>query len=1213
MSKHNLMDDESTVSMLEESLWEKEADDAENLVYEKLRFRDDTVPEYAHTVREGAIYRRQKGLLYLVTPKSSDIAARIIGLCGLRDTQRSLLEIQTRNDANPVVETFLRNQLNELYDDFVRKYGPVNSRVNRRAFTRDRDRHLVLSLEKADPVRAGEWVKSDIFYRSILAKTKTIKPKDTNAALGISMSLLGEVNLEEMSLWLEKGVKEIGSELQDLSLAFPDPQTEQEGQKAKWLPAVNYLSGNIAFKLTEAQEAAQSNPLYLPNVEALQRILPRSLEPDEVNIPYGASWLPEQTMVNYASYFTKIPTEFLSARYNHETSKWQMDISAGFIGYLYRYITDDYDIQGYSVEAFLEAAANQSELKMSASFAKMNGMVFDAASYDIAYEKIQNFRHGFAEWLQQNPDHLAELTAIYNSRYNSFVVPQYDGSDLILPGLSTMIDLRSHQKDAVIRCLQSEQNTLLAHEAGTGKTFAMIAAAMEMKRLGKAKKTLVAVPVNLVDQWAAEVMRLYPMANILAINAEEFKSSSSEDLLERIKMVDWDMVIMSHTSLRKFPAPKEYSASLPQTKYRAHDKHSLQVGSFADLGFDHLFVDEAHEFKTLPITSQKRNLVGLTRVGSVAARDLLAKIRYLEDHKNGPVVVFATGTPLTNSVMEMYTMQTFLQHQRLQEMKLDKIDAWLSTFGVIENEYELNSEGTGFKSVKRLRSFNNVPEIMGLFREIADIRTANSLLLPAPNIENGVPKIVVAPKPVELARFQEDLLLRAEKAKFLGSQIEQSPLQLTHELRQAALDIRLIDENNPDLATSKVNRLVNNVFDIWVETSQNRSTQIIFCDISVPKDSFNIYDDICAKLVRSGIPQGEIASVQNIKSREREELFERFRRGEIRILLGSTSTLGFGANLQNKSVAVHNLDAPWRPADLTQRLARAVRQGNENDEVRVFNYITEGSYDAYVYQLLEIKAHFIEQIMSAGNEARSSGDLGDVIFDYAHIKALATGDPLVREFDEIERQIKKLESMKLHYRQAQEQIQSRLRVLPKKKMYLEQTLRAQDKDLEMRKNKDVNDLELDGIKITRKSDWALAIIEFINSDFKNEHKLFVSCGSYQGLTLKLGFTDLPTGGLACLQLGESISISLDENSTAQGLLVRLASCVRNLDKDRSDIFTHLEALDLQEQLLLSESQENFGHDELLKDLIKQKQQIEERLVSQAFKARQTNREQSLMG
>lgn len=1075
----------------------------ENNDYEVLD-ADDDIKNNAFTIinKEGKdiIYQRIFSSLVPYSIQEGMTAKRIIGLCKVKNALRKVFDIQLR-DGDDIELKIAQEELNKEYDDFCKKYGYINDNVNARAFDNDPDYYLLTSIEnkisKDEEDDKPKYSKGDVFTKRTIRKSKVItKADNAEDALRYSLNNRGCVDFEYMKTLYPKNNDEIIEELD--GLIYQDPAKINDFNNG-WVITSEYLSGNVKQKLNYVK-TINENGKYDKNIEALERVQPTPLEYDEISVKLGSTWIPEDVYHDFCCELLDIPNynkSVLKIKYAKEVNTWLFQASG-----LYGYGVKNTTTWGTQRADALSIIKNTLNLQSVTVYDKLEDdrRVVNPVETANAREKQELIKQEFKEWIWKDEDRRNRLVKLYNENFNCMKEREYDGSHLTFDGMNPNIELRSHQKDAVARIIYGG-NTLLAHAVGAGKTYECIAGAMELKRLGIVSKPMFVVPNHLLGQWANEILKLYPTANVLVATQKDFEKTRRRKLTGRIATGEWDAVLIAHSSFGLIPMSKEYeqkhlenqieevSSAIERIKEEAGDGLSVKkleqiktsietklkvlldtpkdnVVNFEELGVDELIVDEAHMFKNLPMFSKIRNVAGINNSESKKATDLFMKISYILENNGGKGTIFATGTPISNSMGELYAMQKYLQIDRLREMGLEHFDEWASTFGEIVNSFEIAPDGSGFRTKARFAQFFNIPELMTLFKEVADIKTSKMLNLPVPKLKGGDYKTVVAPKSEALGEYVEKLAERSEIIRNGCDPRIDNMLLVTNDGRKAALDLRMIDPSMPDLPDSKINMAVENIYRIWLENKEDRLTQLVFCDLSTPRSDgeFNIYDDIKNKLIARGVPEEEIEFIHNAKTNPQKlKLFEDMRNGTKRILIGSTSKMGAGMNVQDKLIALHHLDCPWRPSDIEQREGRILRQGNQNAEVEIYRYVTEGSFDAYSYQLIQTKATFINQIMANSNGCgRTAEDLDRDTLTYAEVKALASGNPLILEKFKVENELKQLYLSKSRYDKSHIELESKYNTeLPRQLKYQKQYLNGLNEDI-----KNVRDLSADNFEIT---------------------------------------------------------------------------------------------------------------------------------------------------
>ncbi len=1007
---------------------------------------DPMVKNFSYTVKDNIIYYRENSRMYPQTLPSVT-ESRIIGLIEIRDILRNLIDYQL-NDYPEEDIKILQNNLNYCYDKFTKKYDLINSRGNRTAFSDDDSYYLLCSLEILDENQKLKR-KADIFSKRTIKPNIVIEKVDMSSeALLLSLGEKGKIDFDYMQSLTGKTKEEIIGDLE--GIIFKEPNQDEE----IYVTADEYLSGNVREKLKEAKVYNELDSSYSINVEYLTKVIPKDLEANEISVRLGATWIPSEYINEFIihllepSYYVK---EKIEVNFFESTGEW--NISNKNYDRLNLKAHNSYGTQRANAYKIIEDTLNLRDVRIYDYEVDEKGRkvaVLNKKETAIACSKQDLIKTEFEEWIWSEPFRRDKLKRIYNDKFNSIRNRQYDGNHLKFNGMNPEITLREHQKNAIARILYGG-NTLLAHEVGAGKTFTMVASAMESKRLGLCNKSLFVVPNHLVEQFASEFLQLYPSANILVTTKKDFEKSNRKKFCSRIATGEYDAVIISHSQFEKMPMSEERQRKIIQEqidmilqniddlkenhgtnfsiKQSEKTKKNLQnrleklnnterkddVITFEELGVDRIFIDEAHYYKNLFLYTKMRNVGGIAQVEAQKSSDLFMKCRYIDEITGGKGIVFATGTPVSNSMVELYTMQRYLQYSELRNSDLENFDSWASTFGETITAIELAPEGNGYRAKTRFAKFYNLPELMVMFKEVADIQTADMLKLPVPDANYH--NVVVKPSEIQ-KEMVEELSVRAEKIRNkMVNSTEDNMLKITNDGRKLALDQRLINDMLPNEEEGKVMTCVKNVYKIWEETKENKLAQLVFCDLSTPnKEKFNVYDELKNNLIEKGIPEQEIAFIHSADTDIRKkEMFSKVRNGQIRVLMGSTQKMGAGTNVQEKLIALHDLDCPWRPSDLIQRRGRIIRQGNKNEIVDIFRYVTEGTFDAYLFQLVENKQKFISQIMTDKTPVRFAEDIDEASLSYAEIKALASGNPLILEKIELDTQVAKLKLLKQDY------------------------------------------------------------------------------------------------------------------------------------------------------------------------------------------------------
>ena len=1105
---------------------------------------DPAVRNFSYTLVDGQIYYRENSRMNPVEV-SKTAESRIRGMIELRDCVRTLLEYQTEDYPDEEIKA-QQAKLNTLYDAFTRKYGLINSRGNAIAFDQDSSYFLLCSLEILDEDRNLKR-KADLFTKRTIRSHKPAEKVDTAVeALALSIGEKAHVDMEYMSKLTGKDEETLFAELKGVVFLNPD---YAEGINEKYLPADEYLSGNVRQKLAVAQGKAEQDPQYQINAEALARVQPTDLTASEISVRLGATWLDTEYVRQFIFETLGTPRSVqwgMKVHYSGITGEWRIEGKSKDRGNVKAIST--YGTKRINAYEIIEDTLNLKDVRIFDYVYDADGRkiaVLNKKETAIAQSKQELIKDAFAEWIWKDPDRREAICKTYNILFNSNRPREYDGSHINFSGMNPEITLRKHQVNAIAHILYGG-NTLLAHVVGAGKTFEMVAAAMESKRLGLCQKSLFVVPNHLTEQWATEFLQLYPAANILVATRKDFETKNRKKFCGRIATGDYDAVIIGHSQFEKIPMSVERQRAILEQqideimmgiseakrekaenftiKQMEKTKKGLQakidklndqsrkddVVTFEELGVDRIFIDESHYFKNLFLYTKMRNVGGIAQTEAQKSSDLFMKCRYLDEITGGRGIVFATGTPISNSMVELYTIQRYLQMSALEEQGLQHFDAWAANYGETVTAIELSPEGTGYRAKTRFAKFYNLPELMSVFKNVADIQTADMLKLPVPEAHYHN----IALKPSEYQKeIVASLAERAEKVR--NREVDSSVdnmLLITNDGRKLALDQRLVNPMLPSDPNSKAAKCAENVFEIWQRTADQHSTQMIFCDLSTPKDdgTFSVYDDIRAKLLELGIPENEIAYIHNAKSEvQKKDLFGKVRSGQVRILLGSTQRMGAGTNCQQKLVALHHLDCPWRPSDLQQREGRIIRQGNENPEVDIYSYVTEGTFDAYLYQLVESKQKFISQIMTSKSPVRSAEDVDEQALSYAEIKALASGNPMIKEKMDLDIEVSKLKLLKSNHLSQRYALEDAIsKTFPKNIAEAQERISGYEADIAaVKENTHPNadgfsPLVLMGVPHTDKKEAGAALLTMCQTMLSPEA---TQIGSYRGLTLELAF------------------------------------------------------------------------------------------------------------
>ena len=1026
---------------------------------------DPDVKNFSYTVVDGEVFYRENSVMTQV--ELSDTAkGRVTGMVELRQIVNELIDQQLNDYPDEDIQT-TQAKLNAAYDAFTAKYGLLNDRRNGRLFEQDSSYYLLCSLENLD--EQGQLKsKAAMFTKRTIRPERTVTSVDTpSEALAVSIGEHGKVDLPYMAELLGTP-GEYGRITTELSgVIFKDPAADPTDPEAGWQMADEYLSGDVRAKLRMAQFAAETNPEFAVNVEALTKAQPRELEASEIDVRLGATWLDPSIIQKFMTETFQIPyylRRAVNVRYSPYTAEWRVEGKTA-TGRSDIISSETYGTSRANAYKILEETLNLKDVRIYDTIEDADGKpkrVLNKRETMLAQQKQQVIKDAFANWVWQDPQRRIALVKQYNELFNSTRPREYDGSHIKFVGMNPEIALREHQRNAIAHVLYGG-NTLLAHEVGAGKTYEMAASAMEAKRLGLCQKSLFVVPNHLTEQWASEFLNLYPNAKLLVARRKDFETANRKKFCARIATGDYDAVIIGHSQFERIPLSFERQeriiqeqidetlAAINELKAHAGENFSIKqmektrktletkleklrsderkddVITFEQLGVDRLFVDESHAFKNLFLTTKMRNVAGLSTSEAQKSSDMFGKCRYLDEITGGRGVVFATGTPVSNSMTELYTVMRYLQYSTLQQKKLTHFDCWASTFGETTTAIELAPEGTGYRARTRFAKFFNLPELMSMFKEVADIKTSDQLHLPVP--EAKFETVVAKPSDLQKEMVQE---LSKRAARIHSGTVDASEdnmLCVTNDGRKIGLDVRLMNPMLPDDPNSKLNVCVQNVLKIWEEGKDQKLTQLLFCDLSTPKNdgNFNVYDDIRKKLVAAGVPENEIEFIHNADTEAKKAaLFSKVRSGDVRVLLGSTAKMGAGTNVQSRLVAVHHLDVGWKPSDMTQRNGRIIRQGNMNKEVKVFNYVMEGTFDSYLYQTLENKQRFISQIMTSKSPVRSCEDVDEQALSYAEIKALCAGNPLIKEKMDLDVQVAKLKVLKADHQSQKFRLQDKL-------------------------------------------------------------------------------------------------------------------------------------------------------------------------------------------
>lgn len=1141
------------------------------------------VKNYSYTLVEEQLYFRENSRMYPVNlPKATE--ERVRGMIEIRESVRRLISLQMdENGTDEAIKTE-QEKLNRVYDEFYKKYGVISSTGNKRAFSSDASYCLLCSLEILDENGNLER-KADMFSKRTISKAVPVTKVDTAIeSLTVSMSEYARVNLLFMAQLTGRSEETVIEELK--GIIFFNPETN------RWENNDEYLSGNVREKLQVAKEHLQTDSRYQENVDALEKIQPKDLDASEIEVRIGATWIEPEMYEQFMEEVFHTPKYHLNNRriaieYSKTTGEWRIKgKNLDSIGNTIAYNT--YGTQRINAYEILEATLNLRDARVYDRVETDGTVRYVVNKTETMYaaQKQDAIKEAFQEWIYADLQRRETICKTYNERFNSIRPREYDGSYLVFPGMNTEITLKPHQKNAVAHQLYGK-NTLLAHCVGAGKTYEMIAAAMESKRLGLSQKSLFVVPNHLTEQWGSEFLQLYPGANILVATKKDFQPMNRKKFCARIALGNYDAVIIGHSQFEKIPLSderlkkmlngqiddiiaaielaKESNTENFTIKQMEKTKKQLAVRleklnkkekkdntiTFEELGVDRLFVDESHYYKNLFLYTKMRNVAGVSQTEAQKSTDMFNKCQYMNEITEGSGITFATGTPISNSMTELFTIQRYLQMEELQKTGLTQFDAWAATFGETVTAIELAPEGTGYRTKTRFSRFFNVPELMSMFKEVADIKTSDQLNLPVPEVEY---KTIVIKPTEEQKEYVAELGERAEQVRNGGvdSSID-NMLKITNDGRKLALDQRLVSDAFPDSVDGKVSECARQCYDIWENTKDTKSAQLVFCDLSTPKNdgTFNVYDDLKQKLMDMGVPEEEIAYIHHANTDTRKaELFSKVRSGQVRFLFGSTAKMGAGTNVQDRLIALHHLDVPWKPSDIEQQEGRILRQGNQNEKVQIFRYVTEGTFDSYMWQLLENKQKFVGQIMTSKSPVRSCEDVDEAVLSFAEIKALATGNPYIKEKMELDIEVAKLKVLKANHNANRYRLENQivhdypLKISNEKvriqqlqedlKCYQSYQIKNQDRFEMIIENVTFDDKELAG--------------KAIRTAAKKENRLGESgeIGTYQGFTMFVSYNHISNSYNLKLQNQRSYLIELGENGL--GNIIRINNALDNIPK-----------------------------------------------------------------
>ena len=1183
---------------------------------------DPTVRNFSYTVVDNKIYYRENSRM---TPVEVSATAenRIKGMIAIRNSVRTLIELQTEDYPDSEIKAE-QERLNRLYDTFSGKYGLINSRANTSAFSQDSSFSLLSALEIIG--EDGELErKADMFSKRTIKPHTPVTSVDTaSEALAVSLGEKATIDMDYMMELSGKSENEIFEDLK--GVIFLNPLYEYgNAYEPKYLMADEYLSGNVREKLRIAKNSAELYPEdYKVNVEALQKVQPKDLTASEISVRLGATWLPPDDVQEFIFHLLETPRYAqwnIKVHFSPFTSEWNIEGKSYDKGNVRAYNT--YGTSRINAYKIIEETLNLKDVRIFDYIEDDEGKkkaVLNKKETAIAQSKQEMIKQEFQDWIWSDPERRERFCKSYNEKFNSVRPREYDGSHIIFNGMNPEIELREHQKNAVAHILYGG-NTLLAHAVGAGKTFEMVAAAQESKRLGLCNKSLFVVPNHLTEQWAAEYLQLYPAANILVATKKDFETKNRKKFCGRIATGDYDAVIIGHSQFEKIPMSierqraileqqlEEITGGIAELKRNRGENFSIKqlekskksirqkldklndqtkkddVVTFEELGVDRLFVDESHYYKNLYLYTKMRNVGGIAQTEAQKSSDLFMKCRYLDEITGGRGTVFATGTPISNSMVELYTIQRYLQYSTLVKNGLQHFDAWASTFGETITAVELTPEGTGYRAKTRFAKFYNLPELMAMFKEIADIKTADMLNLPVPEAKYHN----IAVKPSEMQKeMVASLAERAEQVR--GGGVDSSVdnmLKITNDGRKLALDQRMLNDMLPDFEGSKINACVDNIYRIWKENADKKSAQLVFCDLSTPKNdgTFSVYNDIRKKLIERGIPESEVKFIHEADTdMKKKELFQKTRKGEVRVLLGSTQKMGAGTNVQDKLIALHDVDCPWRPSDLEQRSGRIVRQGNENPQVDIYRYVTEQTFDAYLYQLVEGKQKFASQIMTSKSPVRSAEDIDETALSYAEIKMLATGNPYIKEKMDLDIQVQKLKMLKSNFLSEKYGLEDKvIKFYPQQIAYLKSRVEGLTKDVETAKlhPKPIDEQPLgmmvSGVSYSEKAEAGQAIINACKSMNSPDA---IPLGEYRGFQMELYFDTVQRNYVVKLKGETSRDVPLGDD--AHGNIVRIDNGIERFEETLADTKNSLENTEKQFETAKQEIEKPFAKEEELR-------------------------------
>ena len=1207
---------EKAISHIEGSIDEVEFDELDDELAREAIPADPGVKNYSYTIVDERVYYRENSIMKPVDV-SETMEQRMKGMVQIRDCTQELIDYQLNEYPEDMIKS-KQAELNELYDAFSKKYGLINSQTNKRAFNQDSSYCLLCSLEKLDD--EGNFKgKADMFSKRTIKKAEVVTSVDTaSEALAVSLGERARVDLAYMSELTGKSEEDVAKEL--AGIIFQNPVTE------KWETADEYLSGNVREKLATTRIFAENRPEFAINVTALEGVQPKELDASEIEVRIGATWIEPKYIEDFMRETFETPDylfdrNLVGVQYSDVTGQWNLKGKNADHGNALVNMT--YGTSRANAYRILEDSLNLRDTRIFDTIEEdgKEKRVLNKKETTLASQKQEAIREAFKDWVFRDPERRQTLCAKYNELFNSTRPREYDGSHLKFPGMTPDITLRPHQLNAVAHQLYGD-NTLLAHCVGAGKTFEMIAAAMESKRLGLCQKSLFVVPNHLTEQWASDFLRLYPGANILAATKKDFEPANRKKFCSRIATGDYDAVIIGHTQFEKIPLSMERQAAMIERqiteiemaieavkaekgerytiKQMEKTKKSLNarlsrlndtsrkdnVVTFEQLGVDRLFVDESHNYKNLFLYTKMRNVAGIAQTEAQKSSDMFAKCQYMDELTGGKGITFATGTPISNSMTELYTNMRYLQYSTLQKLGLGNFDSWAATFGETQTAIELAPEGTGYRAKTRFAKFFNLPELISLFKESADIQTPDMLKLPVPEAEYE--NVVLKPSEYQKEMVQS-LADRAEAVR--DRKVEphvDNMLKITNDGRKLALDQRLINDMLPDEDNSKATTCVDKACEIWEETKEQKSAQLIFCDLSTPKGdgTFNVYEDIRGKLIEKGVPPEEIAFIHDANTEKRKaELFAKVRSGQVRFLLGSTAKMGAGTNVQDRLIALHHLDVPWRPSDIEQQEGRILRQGNMNDKVKIIRYVTEGTFDSYSWQLIENKQKFIGQIMTSKSPVRSCEDIDEAALSYAEVKALATGNPYIKEKMDLDIQVSKLKLLKANHTSQRYRLEDNIaKHYPMQITALKERLEGYRTDIQTYAahkpvDKDAFSMKIGNRTYTDKKEAGAALIDMCRS--AKQPNMAVTIGEFQGFKMSVSFDSFFSK--FTISLKGSLSHEVEIGADPLGNLQRLSNALEGMTGKMADVEQKLSNVEHQLETAKVEVTKPFAQEQELSE------------------------------